>query len=106
MLGALCARLSSNAESVSSATGAKVGQTLTGITTLIVGVSVAVFYNWRLGLVTSMFIPMSSLGLLIRLRAQMQEAKALKKSLEKSSKIAMEAIANIRTVAGLSHNSQ
>ena len=100
-LGALLARLSSNAEAVSGATGAKVGQTISGFTTLFCGVGLALYYNWKLGLVSSVFLPFLCIGLMFQMRMMMRDSQTLKKSLEKSSKTAVEAINNIRTVAGL-----
>ena len=48
--GALCARLSSNAEAISGVAGAKVGQAISGLTTLFCGTGLALYYNWKLGL--------------------------------------------------------
>ena len=97
----MCARLSNNAEAISGATGTKVGQTISGITTLFFGVGLALYYNWKLGLVSSIFLPFLCLGLMFQLRLMLTDSKNLKKSLEQSSKTAVEAINNIRTVAGL-----
>ena len=99
--GALCARLSNNAEAISGATGAKVGQMISGITTLFFGVGLAIYYNWKLGLVSSVFLPPLCIGLMFQLRLMLTDSKVLKDTLEKSSKTAVEAINNIRTVAGL-----
>ena len=41
------------------------------------------------------------IGLMFQLRLMLTDSKVLKKSLEKSSKTAVEAITNIRTIAGL-----
>ena len=100
-IGALCARLSNNAEAISGATGSKVGQTISGFTTLFFGTGLALYYNWKLGLVSSVFLPFLLIGMMFQLRLMLTGTKVLKKSLEKSSKTAVEAINNIRTVAGL-----
>ena len=99
--GALCARLSSNAEAISGVAGAKVGQAISGLTTLFFGTGLALYYNWKLGLVSSVFMPFLLVGFMFQLRMMMTDMLSFKKSLEKSSKTAVEAINNIRTVAGL-----
>ena len=66
--GALCARLSNNAEAISGATGTKVGQTISGFTTLFFGTGLALYYNWKLGLVSSVFLPFLMFGLMFQLR--------------------------------------
>ena len=99
--GALCARLSSSAEAVSSGTGAKVGQVVGGSSMLIFSTSLAIYYNWRLGLATSCFLPPLILSMVYQMRLTGREEMFRKEALENSGKIAMEAINNIRTVAGL-----
>ena len=48
-----------------------------------------------------MFMPFLLVGFMFQLRMMMTDMLSFKKSLEKSSKTAVEAINNIRTVAGL-----
>merc|ERR1711976_722848 len=45
--GALCARLSSSAEAISSATGGKIGQVLSGVSILLLSGTLAIIYEWR-----------------------------------------------------------
>jgi len=99
--GALCARLSSSAEAVSGGTGAKVGQAVGGVATLIFSTALAIYYNWRLGLATSCFLPPLVLSMLYQMRLMTKEGTVQKEALEKSAKVAVESINNIRTVAGL-----
>jgi len=99
--GALCSRLSSNAEAVSTGTGAKVGQVVGGIATLLFSNLLAVYYDWRLGLVGLLFNPPLVLGMLLQMRMMKDNGPVQKDALEKSSKVAVESITNIRTVAGL-----
>jgi len=99
--GALCARLSSNAEAVSGGTGTKVGQAVGGVATLIFSTVLAIYYNWRLGLATSCFLPPLVLSMLYQMRLMTKEGTVQKEALEKSAKVAVESINNIRTVAGL-----
>ena len=99
--GSLCSRLSSNAEAVSTGTGAKVGQVVSGISTLLFSNLLAIYYDWRLGLVGLLFNPPLVLGMLLQFRMMKHDGPVQKDALEKSSKVAVESITNIRTVAGL-----
>jgi len=99
--GALCARLSTSAEAVSGGTGAKVGQAVGGVATLVFSTALAIYYNWRLGLATSCFLPPLILSMLYQMRLMTSEGTVQKDALEKSAKVAVESINNIRTVAGL-----
>jgi ABC-type multidrug transport system fused ATPase/permease subunit len=99
--GALCARLSSNAQAVSGATGAKVGQIMQGIATLFCSLGLALYYNWKVGLVSFAFIPLLIVGMVLQMLLIIKQGSVQVTALEKSSKFAVEAITNIRTVAGL-----
>jgi len=99
--GALCARLSSSAEAISSATGGKIGQVLSGVSILLLSGTLAIIYEWRLGLVTMSFLPPLCFGMIMQLRLMMFDGAVQKEALEKSAKIAVESITNIRTVSGL-----
>merc|ERR1719350_2447824 len=56
---------------------------------------------WRLGLVGLLFNPPLVLGMLLQMRMMKDNGPVQKDALEKSSKVAVESITNIRTVAGL-----
>ena len=99
--GALSSRLSYNAQQVGQATGSKPGQTVGGFTTLIFATGLGLYYNWKLGLVASAFLPPLMFGIMMQLRFMMSESADIKKALESSSKTAVEAISNIRTIFGL-----
>lgn len=99
--GALCARLSSSAEAVSGGTGAKVGQAVGGISTLFISIGLAIYYDWRLGLVTSIFTPILIVSLLFQTRLMTKDSGVKSEAFEKSAKVAVESINNVRTVAGL-----
>ena len=99
--GALSSRLSYNAQQVGQATGSKPGQTVGGITTLVFATGLGLYYNWKLGLVASAFLPPLMFGIMMQLRFMMSESADIKKALESSSKTAVEAISNIRTIFGL-----
>ena len=99
--GALSSRLSYNAQQVGQATGSKPGQTIGGMTTLVFATGLGLYYNWKLGLVASAFLPPLMFGIMMQLRFMMSESADIKKALESSSKTAVEAISNIRTIFGL-----
>ena len=99
--GALCSRLSSGAQAVLGVTGSNAGQILGGITTLCFGIGVGVYYNWRLGLLASAFMPPLCFGLTVNVRLMLTKTSSLRKALEQASKTSADAISNIRTVAGL-----
>ena len=99
--GALCARLSTSAEAVSGGTGFKTGQALSGIVTLFFSVGLAIYYDWRLGLVTSLFTPILLVAMLFQMRLMTKDSGVKSEAFEKSAKVAVESINNVRTVAGL-----
>jgi len=99
--GSLCARLSGDASSVQGATGQRVGIVLQSIATMGLGLGLALYFVWRLGLVTMCFIPVILLAQYFFLKIARGETLNNQKALEKSTKLAVEAVGNIRTVAGL-----
>ena len=100
-VGALCARLSGDASSVQGATGSRIGLVFQALSTLIVSVGLALYYQWKLGLVTLVFVPLLLVATYMQAKIIMGQNALEKKALEKSAKLAMEAISNIRTVASL-----
>ena len=99
--GSLCSRLSSNAQSVQSATGVKIGQICQSVSALACGLGLSLYYNWKVGLVSNAFVPILVVGMLYQMLLFTRHSSVQKKALESSSKFAIEAIKNIRTVAGL-----
>ena len=74
-------------------------QALSGIVTLFFSVGLAIYYDWRLGLVTSLFTPILLVAMQMRLMTKDSVVKS--EAFEKSAKVAVESINNVRTVAGL-----
>nr|CAD7572208.1 unnamed protein product [Timema californicum] len=99
--GSLCARLSGDASKVQGATGQRVGTILQALATLILGVTLSMYYEWRLGLVALVFAPAILIAEYSFEVLQYGQVEGNTKSMEKSTKIAVEAVSNIRTVAGL-----
>ena len=57
--------------------------------------------SWKLGLVCSLFFPLTILAVVLEQRIIMGVDSVEKKAFEQSAKLAIESISNIRTVAGL-----
>ncbi|XP_031781202.1 ATP-dependent translocase ABCB1 isoform X2 [Nasonia vitripennis] len=100
--GALCSKLSTEAAAVQGAIGQRIGTIIQSCSTICLSIALAMYYEWRLGLVGMAFIPLIMIvtyvqGLLFR-----KETLNYHTSLESSTKIAVEAVGNVRTVIGLS----
>ena len=70
-------------------------------TTFITSAILAFIVNWRLSLVTSATIPFVVMGGVFAAKIESMQMNSNKEANEKSSKIAMEVIGSIRTVASL-----
>jgi len=99
--GALCARLAGDAAKIQGATGVRVGSVVQGVAGLIIACVMGLYYSWKMGLVCIVFFP----ALIGATYAQMKIIQGVdsiaSKAFENSSKLAIEAISNIRTIAGL-----
>ncbi|KAJ9592690.1 hypothetical protein L9F63_015634, partial [Diploptera punctata] len=100
-VGILCARLSGDAASVQGATGTRVGIILQSSSTLIIGIILSLFYSWRVTLVSATMIPVVFAGVYFEAKFKLEHALHEKAAIEAATKIAVEAISNIRTVASL-----
>lgn len=67
---------------------------------LVTGTVVGFFYSWQLTLFSMLFFPVLVGSAMIQYRMSMGIDGAQNKSNEDSSKLAIEAITNIRTIAG------
>ncbi|GBP59391.1 Multidrug resistance protein 1 [Eumeta japonica] len=97
--GALCSKLSGEAALVQGATGQRIGTVVQAFGTVFIALVLALFYEWRVGLVSLCFVPLISIILYKESNMIQQETFGAAKSMQNSSKIAVEAVANIRTVA-------
>jgi ATP-binding cassette subfamily B (MDR/TAP) protein 1 len=68
---------------------------------LLIAVGLGLYYNWKLGLVCTALFPLLLLGTFFELKISLGVDSLEKTAFEASSKLAIEAITNIRTVAGL-----
>ncbi|XP_050351148.1 ATP-dependent translocase ABCB1-like [Nymphalis io] len=99
--GALCARLSAEAAFVQGATGQRIGIILQGVGSVGLALVIALWFQWRVALVALSFLPIIVFVIWQQGVATDKESSGYAKSLENSTKIAVEAVSNIRTVAGL-----
>lgn len=100
-VGALCSRLSGDAASVQGATGSRIGTIIQAITTLGFSISLSIYYDWRLGLVSLPFIPFVFIAIYLQSKILMGQSLTESKSLQDAGKLAIDCITNIRTVASL-----
>nr|XP_040221248.2 multidrug resistance protein homolog 49 [Anopheles coluzzii]XP_040221249.2 multidrug resistance protein homolog 49 [Anopheles coluzzii] len=100
-VGALCARLSGDCASVQGATGTRIGSLLQAASTICIGVGISFFYSWNLTLVSIVAIPVTLASITLESRYSQTSSLKEKQSQEGATKLAVEAISNIRTVASL-----
>ena len=85
--GSLCARLSGDAAKVQGATGARVGSIMQGIAGVIIAVLLGLYFNWKLGLVCSLFFPLLIIAVIFEQRIIMGVDSVEKVAFEKSAKV-------------------
>ncbi|XP_043290091.1 multidrug resistance protein homolog 49 isoform X2 [Venturia canescens] len=100
-VGALCARLSSDAAAVQGATGSRIGAILQALSTLVLGIGLSMYYSWQMTLVSIISIPLVLGAVFFEARIMSGQGMQEKKKMECATRIAIEAISNIRTVASL-----
>ncbi|XP_049836465.1 multidrug resistance protein homolog 49-like isoform X2 [Schistocerca gregaria] len=100
-VGILSARLSGDASSVQGATGLRIGTMVQAISTLFVGAVIALVYTWKLALVAMVSVPIVFGATFLEAKIMQGGGLDEKKKLEQATKVAVEAISNIRTVASL-----
>ncbi|XP_049957820.1 ATP-dependent translocase ABCB1-like [Schistocerca serialis cubense] len=104
--GALCARLSGDAANIQGATGQRIGTITQSLGTLVLSVGLALYYEWRLGLLVLAFVPPLFAVFFIQGKLQRGEFLGNASSVEKATKVAVESVGNIRTVLGLCRERQ
>ena len=101
---ALSARLTGDAGNLQGAIGYPLSIIFQSLSTLIIGLAVAFSYSIKLSLVCLATVPLSLLTVFLEAKHTSKSAIVEKESTEVGTKIATEAITNIRTVASLSKN--
>lgn len=100
-VGALCSKLSADAAAVQGATGQRIGTLLQSVATIVIALGIAMAYEWRLALVALAFTPIILVASYTEMRLMEQQNMGNSKALEKSTKLAVEIVSNIRTVVSL-----
>lgn len=100
-VGALCARLAGDCASVQGATGSRIGSIVQAGSVIFIGIGISFYYNWKMTLVASVSIPIVLISIVMEARLVEKSNMKEKLAMENATKMAVEAIGNIRTVASL-----
>ncbi|XP_076472510.1 ATP-dependent translocase ABCB1-like isoform X2 [Babylonia areolata] len=99
--GALTTRLATDASTVKTATGIRIGLALQAVTCMATSIVIGLVYGWKLALVAIATLPLIGVSSAIQMRATMGSHKKDTKHLEVAGKTSSEAIDNISTVQSL-----
>ncbi|ETE69646.1 Bile salt export pump, partial [Ophiophagus hannah] len=99
--GALTTRLATDASQVQGATGTQIGMIVNSLTNIGVSIIIAFYFSWKLSLVITCFLPFLALSGMVQSRMLTGFASQDKKAMEATGRISNEALANIRTIAGI-----
>ncbi|XP_069945791.1 ATP-dependent translocase ABCB1-like [Cherax quadricarinatus] len=86
-VGALCSRLSGDAAAVQGATGSRVGTIVQAVSTLGIGAGLALYYDWRLGLVSMPFVPFVLLAMYLQSKILTGQSLTESKVLDDAGKV-------------------
>uniref|UniRef100_A0A1B0DDU0 ABC-type xenobiotic transporter n=1 Tax=Phlebotomus papatasi TaxID=29031 RepID=A0A1B0DDU0_PHLPP len=100
-VGALSARLSSDCANVQGATGSRLAGILQATAAVAIGFIIGLIASWKLALIVAITIPILLAVAVIESQYAKSSAIKEKTAMESASRIAVEAISNIRTVASL-----
>ncbi|KAG8183767.1 hypothetical protein JTE90_002404 [Oedothorax gibbosus] len=100
-VGSLCTRLTSDASNVQGATGSRISTALQALSTLVASIIIGLWFNYKIGIVVLCFIPLVLLATYLESRVISGHMLNEKSGTEQASKVAIEAIESIRTVASL-----
>lgn len=100
-VGELLARLSGDCAQVQGALGTRIGYVFQTISIIVVGVGIALYYSWKLTVVSIIAVPITLAMVFLESKFMTSSEIKEKKSIEEASKIAVEAISNIKTIACL-----
>ncbi|RUS83275.1 hypothetical protein EGW08_008955 [Elysia chlorotica] len=100
-VGSITSRLSGDASLVQGATGAKVGQILESLSTIVCALVISFVYGWKLAFVVLSFMPLMVISGLIQGKVMAGAAHKEKSQLQQASRMCSESVDNIRTVASL-----
>ncbi|KAB5577252.1 hypothetical protein PHYPO_G00207770 [Pangasianodon hypophthalmus] len=104
--GALTTRLATDASMVQGATGSQIGMIVNSLTNVGASFIIAYYFSWKLSLVVTCFLPLIGLSGVFQAKMLTGFANEDKKAMEMAGQVSSEAMANIRTVAGLAKEKQ
>jgi len=99
--GALCTRLSGDCAHVQGATGSRIGSVVQSIATIGIAIGLSLYYNAKLGAVALVFCPFVVVATFFQMKLMTGQSLGEKQAADNASKIAVQAVGNIRTVASL-----
>ncbi|CAJ1079341.1 bile salt export pump [Xyrichtys novacula] len=103
--GALTTRLATDASMVQGATGSQIGMIVNSLTNIGASFIIAFYFSWKLTLVILCFLPLIGLSGVFQAKMLTGFATEDKNSMEAAGQVSSEALANIRTIAGLAKES-
>ncbi|XP_074515463.1 bile salt export pump isoform X1 [Sebastes fasciatus] len=103
--GALTTRLATDASMVQGATGSQIGMIVNSLTSIGASFVIAFYFSWKLTLVIMCFLPLIGLSGVFQAKMLTGFANEDKKAMEAAGRVSSEALANIRTIAGLAKES-
>uniref|UniRef100_A0A3Q3VZA3 Uncharacterized protein n=1 Tax=Mola mola TaxID=94237 RepID=A0A3Q3VZA3_MOLML len=99
--GALSTRLATDASMVRGATGSQIGMIISSLTSIGASFIIAFYFSWKLTLVIMCFLPLIGLSGVFQAKMLSGFESENNKSMEEAGQVSSEALANIRTIAGL-----
>uniref|UniRef100_A0A671WRE3 ATP-binding cassette, sub-family B (MDR/TAP), member 11a n=1 Tax=Sparus aurata TaxID=8175 RepID=A0A671WRE3_SPAAU len=103
--GALTTRLATDASMVQGATGSQIGMIVNSLTNIGASFIIALYFSWKLTLVIMCFLPLIGLSGVFQAKMLTGFENQDKKAMEAAGQVSSEALANIRTIAGLAKES-
>lgn len=85
--GALCSKLSTEVAAVKGATGQRIGIIVQSYSTIVLSIAMSIYYEWRLGLLGTAFIPFILITKNLQNLMYKEETYSYHKSLERSTKV-------------------
>ncbi|XP_055301725.1 multidrug resistance protein homolog 65-like isoform X2 [Sitodiplosis mosellana] len=98
---ALSARLTGDVANLQEIFGNPLSMVFQSLSTFVAGIVIAFIYSWKLSLVCLIALPLAALTVFLDAKHRSKRLFEEKQSIEVGTKIASEAITNIRTVASL-----
>ncbi|KAI4456367.1 atp-binding cassette sub-family b [Holotrichia oblita] len=101
-VGAICAKLSTDAANIQGAAGYPIMVGINAISTITIATGLSLYFEWRLALVALLIVPVILIGTYFETKFSQMDNYGSKNAVENAAKVAVEAVANIRTVVAMS----